>query len=506
MVVVKNAIVSVSDKSHLSELVRYFEYFKINVYATGGTYKELNKYENKINLVNLSDYTKFPEIMDGRIKTLHPSIYSGILARKNKKQHMQELTKFGFQLFDLVVVNLYPFEDFIREKKNSIKPIENIDIGGPCMIRSAAKNFERVIVLSSPKQYEDFLKISFDKSNKFDLNYRKKVAIEAFKLTSNYDGIITSWLENNVNIKSISSIPIKKISDLKYGENPHQKAALYSLGRNPYERLNGKDLSYNNILDLNVASNLVYEFKETACVVVKHSNPCGVAIRGSQINAFKIARNTDSVSSFGGIVAFNKKLDLQTCRSITKYFLEAVIAPDFDKEGLKFLKKKKNLIIIKYKKKVSELDFDVRTTRNFFLVQEFNKINIKKQNIHCITQKKPSPKSLKDLLFAFTVVKYVSSNAIVIASNFSTIGIGVGETSRIEAARQAISKISQPSKSSVLASDGFFPFPDIVSLCKKNNIVSIIQPGGSKNDKTVVSKANEDGISMIITGLRHFKH
>lgn len=506
MIKIKNAIVSLSNKKGLTKLIKFFESYNINVFATGGTYEKLRDYENRINLINIANYTNFPEIMDGRVKTLHPSIYGGILARKKSEKHMQELKKYNFQFFDLVVVNLYPFEDSIK-KKGLSEQIEKIDIGGPSMIRAAAKNFENVIVLSNPEQYDYFIEKGLNNNNTYDLEYSRRLAADAFQLISHYDCIIANWMGRGSKLDSLSTIPLKKVTDLKYGENPHQKASLYSSGENPFVKLSGKELSYNNILDLEVAGNLVSEFKESSCAVVKHGNPCGVASRKSQVTAFELAIACDKISAFGGIIAFNRKLEEKTAKIMSELFIEAIVAPEYDVGALNFLKKrKKNLVIIRYKSKKPLLDFSIRSTRNFLLVQDFDLVNTRKQKTKCVSKNKPSKKNLEDLEFAFIIAKYVNSNAIVIAKNNLTIGIGVGETSRIESAKQAINKITNPCKNSVLASDGFFPFPDIISLCKRNNIVSIIQPGGSINDHEVISQANKSGISMLFTELRHFKH
>ena len=506
MIKIKNAIVSLSNKEGLTKLVKFFESFKINVFATGGTYEILRDYKNRINIINITDYTNFPEIMDGRVKTLHPSIYGGILARKNSKKHKQELKKYNFQFFDLVVVNLYPFEDSIT-KGSLNEQIEKIDIGGPSMIRAAAKNFENVIVLSNPEQYDYFIENGLRNNNTYDFEYSRRLAADAFQLISHYDCIIANWMGRGIKLDSLSTIPLKKITNLKYGENPHQRSSLYSSGENPFVKLSGKELSYNNILDLDVARNLVSEFKESSCVIVKHGSPCGVASRKSQVNAFELALGCDKISAFGGIIAFNKKLEEKTAKILSRFFFEAIVAPEYDVGALDFLKKrKKNLIIIRYKSKKPSLDFSIRSTRNFLLVQDFDLVNTKKQKTMCVSKNKPSKRNLEDLQFAFTIAKYVNSNAIVIAKNNVTIGIGVGETSRIESAKQAIKKVTSPYKNCVLASDGFFPFPDIIPLCKRNNIVSIIQPGGSINDQEVISQANKVGISMLFTQLRHFKH
>ena len=351
---IKNAIISVSDKTNLRSLISYFEKNKISIYSTGGTYKFLKDFKKRIKLHKISDYTNFPELLDGRVKTLHPNIHSGILAKKNISKHFSELGKRNLVFFDLVIVNLYQFEKVIsQDSKNEEICLENIDIGGQTMLRAAAKNYPNVIVLSDPVQYSEFLELSKRNPKGFSLNYRRRLATEVFKSTAYYDSIISNWFsikENNETSK-ISTIPIKQATKLRYGENPHQKATLYSIGDQPLKKLSGKELSYNNIVDSELAYELVNEFSESSCTIVKHANPCGVASSSNQLIAYKNALETDRESAFGGVVAFNKKIEKKVAIEISKLFTELVIAPKFSSDALLHLRKKKNLILIESRKK-----------------------------------------------------------------------------------------------------------------------------------------------------------
>jgi len=507
---IKRALVSVYDKSKINILVDFFIKNKVEVLSTGGTAKHLKSLNSEIKLVEISKYTKFNEILNGRVKTLHPKIHSGILADKNNKKHLEdmELLKLGF--IDLVVVNLYPFEKISTNSRNSDeKCIENIDIGGPTMIRAAAKNYKNVLTLSSPDQYDLF--INEIRNNGFiSKATRKTLAALAFENTAYYESLISNWFnKNNTEIcKKNSAIPLKKIKDLRYGENPHQSGAYYKYGNNKLSQINGKNLSFNNIYDLEAAVELSYEFEKGSCVIVKHGNPCGVALDNLQHKAYKKALISDKTSAFGGVVAFNQEVNEKTATQIAKIFTEIVIAPDFSSKAKNLLSKRKNLILIKYKKSKSQKKFHIKSTSNFILVQEKDQKIISTPDLQPQTNKKPSKKDMDDMIFAFTVAKHVNSNAIVLASNLCTLGIGVGQTSRIDSTIQAISKMKKNFKKSrpVMASDGFFPFPDIIELCSANNIKGIIQPGGSLNDKIVIESANKHHIPVVFTNIRHFRH
>ena len=508
--IIKKALVSVSDKSNLKILADFLYKNQIEVLSTGGTYKELKKLTPKIKITQISHYTGSQEILNGRVKTLHPKIHAGILADRKNKQHIAELSKSTTDPIDLVVVNLYPFGQISSNKKNSEQVcIENIDIGGPTMIRAAAKNFKNVIVLCDPDSYLPFIE-EFEKKMSISDTTRKNLAIRAFEITSYYESLISNWFNrDNVDLCQIkSSIPLKKISKLRYGENPHQSGSFYSYGDHKLKQINGKDLSFNNIYDLESASSLANEFTDNSCVIVKHGNPCGVALNKVQHIAYEKALECDEVSAFGGVVAFNSKVTEKTAKMISKIYTEVVIAPNFEVKAKELLSKKKNLILIRYKRSKNSTKFNIKSTENFILIQERNAKTVEQKNLVIKTKEKPSKKIIKDMLFAFTVSKYVNSNAIVLASGLRTIGIGIGQTSRVDSTKLAIAKVNKKFKgnNTVLASDGFFPFPDIVKICSKNKIKHIIQPGGSINDKSVIKVADKLKISIVFTEIRHFKH
>jgi len=508
---IKKAIVSVSDKTNLDQLTKYFVKHDVHILSTGGTAKHLKKLNSKIRVQEISDFTNFQEILDGRVKTLHPLIYAGILAKRNDVKHQKQLSQIDIANIDLVVVNLYPFE---KISKNTLSTdsecIENIDIGGPSMIRAAAKNYENVTILTNPNEYEHFIETAQKNKNVISLEYRKKLAALAFETTSYYESLISSWFnrKNDDLCDQTSSLPLKKITDLRYGENPHQKGSLYSLANNDVNKISGKDLSYNNIFDLEVAMELAEQFSKPSCVILKHGNPCGVALDKNQEKAYSKALKCDPVSAFGGIVAFNKTVNEKTAQMIKKIFTEVVVAPNFSPQALKFLAMKKNLILVKYQSSNSPTKKTIKSTRNFLLVQDKDNKIIKKNDLNYMSKKKPKLNEIDDMIFGFIVCKFTNSNAIVLTNNLATVGIGIGQTNRLDSAKQAIKRMKENYKKikAVMASDGFFPFPDIVTLCAKNNVTAIIQPGGSIKDKNVVKVAEKNKISMVFAGVRHFKH
>ena len=514
---IKNVLISVSSKENLDMLLPFLKRHKTQVFTTNGTFNFLKSLSEEVSLTKISDYTKFPELLDGRVKTLHPLIHAGILANKKKKKHLKDLNQIKCVFFDLIIVNLYEFEQIISQNKPEEMCLENIDIGGSTILRAAAKNYENIIVLSDPNQYKKFIKLSQNKDDRFPINYRKELATEAFKKTAYYDSIISNWFSKRdcSSTQKISTIPLNQIKKLRYGENPHQKATLYSISKQTILQLSGKPLSYNNILDLEVASELVNQFKVSSCVIVKHGNPCGASCAKEQIIAYKNALQTDKESAFGGVVAFNKKLEKNVAIEISKLFTELVIAPEYSKEALSHLRKKKNLVLIqsdeKYSKKLINQQF--RSTRNYVLVQNSDNKKLQEKKLRFVTNLKPSKDILNDLLFAQKVAKFMNSNAVVISKNLTTISLSSGQTSRIEAARQSVSRLnrfielnnSNP-KNLSLASDGFFPFTDIIEICSLNNINSIIQPGGSINDSNLIEQANKKKISMVFSNIRNFKH
>ena len=433
------------------------------------------------------------------------------LQKKNYPSHIKQLDELKITPIDLVIINLYPFEKFSNNIKSSESEcIENIDIGGPSMIRAAAKNFESCVVLTSPDQYDSFIEEAESNKNHISLITRKELAKSAFRKTAYYDGLIANWFMQNDELLETnhSSLPLKRINKLRYGENPHQKAAVFSFGKNKISKISGKDLSYNNIYDLEVAMELAEQFIMPSCVILKHGNPCGVSLGKTQSKAYKKALKCDPVSAFGGIVAFNKSLSKETAKDISKLFTEVVVAPDFDREAIEFLSNKKNLILVKYASSKEKTLISLKSTRNFLLVQEKDLSIVSRENIIIKTKKKVTKKQLEDMIFGFIVAKYVNSNAIVLSNNLTTTGIGVGQTNRLSSAKQAISQMKKNFKNTkaILASDGFFPFPDIVKLCSKNKISGIIQPGGSLKDELVIKEAEKNNIPMVFTGTRHFKH
>ena len=513
------ALVSVSDKKNIipfcKELVEKFNY---KILSSGGTAKHL--IEAKIPVIKVADFTNSPEILGGRVKTLHPKIHGGILAKRLDVEHKKDIEAHNLELIDLVVVNLYPFKKTIAQGSKWEDAIENIDIGGPSMIRSAAKNHKDVSVLVDPSQYQNFLEES--KEGELKDSYKAKLSLEAFQHTADYDTAISNWISKERGLKAskhIESYPL--IKTLRYGENPHQKAfwfGLSNIGWNSAEQLQGKDLSYNNLLDLESALSTVLEFgyaeknefaKNTfASVILKHNNPCGASISKSASQAFLNALECDSVSAFGGIVAFNSNVDREAAMNLKDIFLECVVAPSFDAEALEILKFKKNLRVIKLSK--DKLPKNKQTTTKSImgglLVQDNDTRNDKTESWISVTKKNPSIQMKLDLNFAWKICKHVKSNAIVIAKDQKTIGIGAGQMNRVGAAEIALKASRGACSGAVLASDGFFPFADTVELASEYGIEAIIQPGGSLRDQESIDMSNEKGISMIFTQKRHFLH
>jgi len=513
------ALVSVSDKENIipfcKELVEQFNY---KILSSGGTAKHLR--EAKIPVIKVADFTNSPEILGGRVKTLHPKIHGGILAKRNDEEHKKDIGANNLELIDLVVVNLYPFKKSIDQGAKWEDAIENIDIGGPSMIRSAAKNHKDVSVLVDPSQYQKFLEES--KKGELKNSYKAKLALEAFQHTADYDTAISNWIRKERDLQSskyIESYPL--IKTLRYGENPHQKAFWYGLsniGWNSAEQLQGKELSYNNLLDLESALSTVLEFGYTekdelttemfASVILKHNNPCGASISNSASQAFLNALECDSVSAFGGIVAFNSNVDIETANNLKDIFLECVVAPSFDEEALEILKIKKNLRILKLSKDALQKknQNSNKSIMGGLLVQENDDSEDKTESWISVTKKNPSNQMNLDLNFAWKICKHVKSNAIVIAKDQKTIGIGAGQMNRVGAAEIALKGAGRLCSDAVLASDGFFPFADTVELANEYGIKAIIQPGGSLRDQESIDMCNQKVISMIFTQKRLFLH
>ena len=506
----KRALISVSKKDGIVVFAKKLNELGYEIISTGGTYNILK--ENDVNVVKVSDITGFPEIMDGRVKTLHPKIHGGILAIRENEEHLKALKENNIEPIDIVVINLYPFKETIKKENVTLEEaIENIDIGGPSMIRAAAKNYKYVTVLVDPADYNIVID-EIKEYSKTSYNTRFYLATKAFGHTAYYDSMIHSYFidKNNIHFPETITFAYEKIQDLRYGENPHQKAAFYknplkAYGISDCEQLHGKELSFNNINDANAAIEILREFKEPAAVAVKHTNPCGVACSNNIYDAYIKVYESDPVSIFGGIVAFNRKLDVNTANELVKIFLEIVIAPDFDEEALEVLRKKKNLRILKLKDETYE-EIDIKKVEGGILVQEKDIIDLYEDKLKVVTEKAPTKEQFKDLVFAFKVVKHVKSNAIVLAKDNATVGIGVGQVNRIWATEQAIKQAGDRAKGCVLASDAFFPFPDVVEAAAKAKIEAIIQPGGSQNDNLSIEAADKYNIAMIFTGIRHFKH
>jgi phosphoribosylaminoimidazolecarboxamide formyltransferase/IMP cyclohydrolase len=512
---VKNALISVSDKEDLKKLLDVLRRHKINIISSGGTYKSIKKLGFKCKEV--SEYTGFDEMLEGRVKTLHPKIHSGILFNRKKSVHKKQMKKKKFEPIDLVVVNFYPFKDTLKKTSNNSKIIENIDIGGPSMVRAAAKNYSDVIIITDKKDYTEFNKEFKKYKGRTSLAFRERLASKAFGLTAYYDSIVAEWYNQKLGIKFPERKTFfgKKTHQLRYGENPHQKSSIYiSDFKNDdtnLVQLSGKDLSYNNYNDIFAALDILFsEKKLSSTVIIKHANPCGVSSNSSALRSFINAQASDPVSAFGGIVACNFKINQKVALEINKTFFEVILAKGFDKTAFKILKKKKNMRIIDISKVNYKSDTDTKVFNNSFLLQESDNIVFGKKKLRFVTKIKPSKKEMKEVEFAFRVCKYVKSNAIVIVKDNSTIGIGAGQQNRLDSCKIATQKAKkfQPKKlvNSIAASDAFFPFADGLRTLINSGVKLIIQPGGSIRDKEVIEAANKAKIKMVFTGTRHFNH
>ena len=520
----KRALISVYNKDKIvdfaRELVNKYNY---EILSTGGTARLLK--ENNISVVEVSELTKFPEMLEGRVKTLHPAIHGGLLARRDKKDHMKTISDLGIQPIDLVVINLYPFDEVIKNPKSSFEDaIENIDIGGPSMIRSAAKNFSSVTVVSDASDLSLVLNELKTNNGETTLAFREKLAAKAFKKTNKYDEAISNYLSNktrldngqevNNDFPETLKLNLKLKKSLRYGENPHQKAALYvdfdsSCGLANAEVFQGKELSFNNYLDLESSWNIASEFtmETPVAVIVKHNTPCGAAIAPNLLHAYLEALNCDPISAFGGIVAFNNKVEKELAEELTKNFLEAIVAPDFSDDALQILKNKKNLRVLKVKPDSNESNKkDIKRISHGYLMQDFNNQILNEKSLKVVTKRKPSEQELIDLIFGWKIVKHVKSNAIVIAKDGKTLGIGGGQTSRVASVEIAVNQANYLTKNAVLASDAFFPFKDSIEIAASAEICAIIQPGGSKKDPEVIEACDKYNIAMLFTGIRHFRH
>lgn len=509
----KRALVSVSNKEGIVEFVKGLIEQGVEVISTGGTKKLLQ--EKGLNVIGISDVTGFPEIMDGRVKTLHPNIHGGLLAVRDNETHMAQANELGIQPIDFVVVNLYPFKETVSKPDVTFEDaIENIDIGGPTMIRSAAKNHEYVTVLVDPADYGAVL-AELKENGEVSKGLKQKLAAKVFRHTAAYDALISEYLTKQVGEESPESITVtfEKKQDLRYGENPHQKATFYksafaATSSIAYaEQLHGKELSYNNINDADAALSIVKEFTEPAVVAVKHMNPCGVGVGSTIEEAYDRAYAADPVSIFGGIVAANREIDKATAEKLHEIFLEIVIAPSFSKEALEVLQGKKNIRLLTIDiAKSAAASKKLTSVQGGLLVQEEDILSLEDANVTIPTKRQPTEQEWEDLKLGWKVVKHVKSNAIVVAKDNMTIGIGAGQMNRVGAANIALAQAGEKARGSALASDAFFPMDDTVEAAAKAGVTAIIQPGGSIRDEDSIKKADEYGIAMVFTGVRHFKH
>jgi len=503
------ALISVWNKEGVDNLAKELHQLGYKIVSSGGTARFLR--EKGIPVVEVSEITGFPEILDGRVKTLHPKVHGGILYRDWVEKDKKQLEELGIEPIEVVVVNLYPFEEKSKEELPLKELLEFIDIGGPTLIRAAAKNFPRVSVLVDPADYGWFV----EKLKKGELTEkdRAKLAVKAFAHTSYYDSVIYNTLRGLLEFDEtlkVETVPMKLKEELRYGENPHQRGWLFDnpleeLGITKAQVLQGKQMSFNNYLDADSAVKLVSEIPERACAIIKHTNPCGAAVGSTVKEAYLRALEGDPVSTFGGIVAFNDTVDDETAEELTKIFLEIVIAPDFTPEALQILSKKKNLRVIKYFGR--SVWKDLKKVSGGFLLQDED-LELYKE-LKVVTERKPTEREMEDLLFAWRVVKHVKSNAIVIAKDKQVLGVGMGLTSRVDALKHAINKAKEfgkDLKGAVVASDAFFPFRDSIDIATAEGITAFIQPGGSIRDKEVIEACNEHGAAMVFTGMRHFKH
>lgn len=554
---IKRALISVSNKAGIVDFAKTLEETGVEIISTGGTYRKLE--ESGIKVKKVEEVTGFPEMLNGRVKTLHPYIHGGILADRSNENHMNEVSNSKIKLIDMVVVNLYPFKETIsRANVTMEEAIENIDIGGPTMIRSAAKNYKGVAVVVDPDDYKKIQAELKDSGGYISLGTLFRLSVKAFQHTCEYDSVIFNYLKSKTgsfgnsdisirdyldidcssagkemednfrysdgNFKDSPGLNLKKIQNLRYGENPHQKASYYKYidtGADNFagaRQLQGKELSYNNILDGNAAFGIVKEFATPCAAVIKHNNPCGVAIAQSVEEAYKKAYQCDPVSAFGSVVACNMEWTAEAAKFMLDKYVEVLIAPDFDEEALKILAERQNLRILKmdfelntYIDSLNSDDFklekvDIKSVDGGLLVQDLDEGPDSKKDMKVVTSVEPDPAKWNDLLFGWQIVKSVKSNAIVLAANNSTVGIGAGQMSRIDAAEIAIRKSNGRCKNSIMASDAFFPFEDVAELAAKNGITAIIQPGGSIRDKEVIESCNKNKIPMVFTGKRHFRH
>ena len=508
---IKTALISLSNKSNLKTLLLELKKNNIKIISSGGTFKKIKKL--KFACDEVSDFTGFDEILDGRVKTLHPKIHAGILNKRNNRSHLKDIKKNNFENIDLVIVNFYPFEKALEQTNNHIKIIENIDIGGPTMVRAAAKNYNDVTVITSIDQYSELINELRKNKGCTTLKFREKMSRLAFGETAYYDAVISNYFNkfNNVNFPKRKILYTNLIEKLRYGENPHQVGAFYSKNiENRFNKIHGKTLSYNNYNDIFAALTISKSLpKNTGTVIVKHGNPCGVSALKNNLDSYKSALQSDPISAFGGIVSCNYIITQKIAFMLSKIFLEVIIANGFDKKALEILKSKKNLRLIDSSKISFNEIWKFNSLDNFTLVQSEDKKKFSKKDFRIVSKKKPNRSQLDNLIFAFNVCRYTKSNAIVLASNKSTIGIGSGQPSRLDSCEIAIDKMKKFSKINneiVAASDAFFPFVDGIEKLVQSGASAIIQPAGSIKDKEIIRFANETNTVLVFTKTRHFRH
>jgi len=508
------ALISVSDKTNLLPFAKELAAMGIEIISTGGTAKLLS--DNHIPVKTIDEITGFPECLDGRVKTLHPKVHGGLLAVRSSAKHMETCRQLDIEMIDIVVVNLYPFAATIAKPNVSFEEaIENIDIGGPSMLRSAAKNHASVTVIVSPERYTEVI-TELRKNGSVSDKTRGLLALDAFSHTAAYDAMIAQYLKSqltpNQDMPEEINVSLSLVSNLRYGENPHQKAGFYRTKRSgsafsDFEQCHGKELSYNNIMDMEAAWQIAREFDIPGVAIIKHTNPCGAAVGDNILEAYQKAYDADPVSAFGSIVGLNRRVDLETAEEIGKTFVEVVIAPDFDADALAHLQKKSAIRLIRFPNfSTSYEGLTYRHVSGGFLVQESNKELMNEETLTVVTKSAPTTKEMNELRFAYALVKHVKSNAIVITRDGISRGVGAGQMSRVDSAEIAIKKAGQFAIGGVLASDAFLPFGDTVALAAEAGIRAIIQPGGSKRDQESIDRCNDHGIAMVFTGLRHFKH
>tara|TARA_B100000029_G_scaffold486586_1_gene541109 strand:- start:60 stop:1598 length:1539 start_codon:yes stop_codon:yes gene_type:complete len=509
---IKRALISLSNKENLHKLLLVLKKNKIQIISSGGTYKQIKKL--KFECTEISKYTGMPEILNGRVKTLHPKIYGGILSKRNNKLHKKDLLNNNFLEIDLVIVNFYPIEKTLSLTANHTKIIENIDIGGPTLVRAAAKNYKDVTIITDINQYDNLIKELNINKGSTSLNFRKKMSEEAFSETAYYDSIISNYFNkfNNNSFPKKKTIHSKLVEKLRYGENPHQESAIYSLKKKPeVKQIHGKKLSYNNYNDIFSALSITKSFpKNIGTAIVKHANPCGVSIKKNKLNSYNSALACDPVSAYGGIIACNYKVSKKISLELNKIFFEVIIANGFEKDSLKILKKKKNLRLIDSSNIAIPNSYNYISNFNSTLIQSPDIKKFNKKNFKIVSKKKPNIEQLKNLIFAFNICRHTKSNAIVIANNESTLGIGSGQPNRIDSCKIAIEKMKKfklnKFDNSVAASDAFFPFVDGIEKLVQAGISAIVQPYGSIRDKEIIKFANQTGTVLLFSKSRHFKH